>query len=272
MKNKLSIIIPCYNSPEYLDILLTSIFINGSKNRENLEILIGLDGLGHLYENLISKWTDKLENKWDWKIINFQTNKGINKILNYLVNISSYENILILNEDNILGENFYNLINNLPEKTLIIPNQIEMPNYSSIFLDFHKWDIGNGTNEELVLKFNEYSKTINKTFLNENGWTFPILMKRIDYLKVGGFDESFIGSNVSDWDFFIKCELNGYNSVRNFENHVYHFGGKSTKKTKEQEQDTRTKEAKALQQLYNKWKVPPYRNPTTNSNLHPSLK
>ena len=48
-------------------------------------------------------------------------------------------------------------------------------------------------------------------------------MSKVDYLKVGGWDENYEQGMVADWDFFLKCQLSGMNMYRIYECCFYHF-------------------------------------------------
>ena len=48
-------------------------------------------------------------------------------------------------------------------------------------------------------------------------------MSKIDYLRVGGWDEGYIYTMVADWDFFLKCQLSGLKMLRAYNCHFYHF-------------------------------------------------
>jgi hypothetical protein len=48
-------------------------------------------------------------------------------------------------------------------------------------------------------------------------------MSKLDYLKVGGWDENYEQGMVADWDFFLKCQLSGMSMLRTYECHFYHF-------------------------------------------------
>jgi hypothetical protein len=59
--------------------------------------------------------------------------------------------------------------------------------------------------------------------VDETGSTLPIFMSRVDYLRVGGWDENYEQGMVADWDFFLKCQLSGMKMLRTYECHFYHF-------------------------------------------------
>jgi len=52
-------------------------------------------------------------------------------------------------------------------------------------------------------------------------------MSKIDYLKVGGWDENYEQGMVADWDFFLKCQLSGLKMLRTYNCHFYHFASVS---------------------------------------------
>jgi GT2 family glycosyltransferase len=69
----------------------------------------------------------------------------------------------------------------------------------------------------------------------ECGSTLPIFMSKIDYLRIGGWDENYELGMVADWDFFLKCQLSGLRMVRNWNLHFYHFSQVSTNGEKRQQ-------------------------------------
>jgi hypothetical protein len=63
--------------------------------------------------------------------------------------------------------------------------------------------------------------------IDETGSTLPFFMSRIDFLKVGGWDESYPQGMVADCDFFLKCRLADLNILRTYKCHFYHFASLS---------------------------------------------
>jgi len=60
-------------------------------------------------------------------------------------------------------------------------------------------------------------------------------MSKIDYLKVGGWDENYEQGMVADWDFFLKCQLSGMKMLRTYNCHFYHFASVSINGEKRQQ-------------------------------------
>ena len=54
-------------------------------------------------------------------------------------------------------------------------------------------------------------------------------MKKIDYLRIGGWDVTYPGPWVVDCEFFMKCRMNKMDIIRTFNVHFYHFVSLSTK-------------------------------------------
>jgi hypothetical protein len=98
--------------------------------------------------------------------------------------------------------------------------------------------------------------------MEESGSTLPIFMSKTDYLRVGGWDESYDMIMVADWDFFLKCELSGMKMVRTYACHFYHFASVSFNGEKIQQDEQRGHE-------YFKYKWGQYakHNPINNSKL-----
>jgi hypothetical protein len=70
--------------------------------------------------------------------------------------------------------------------------------------------------------------------VDETGSTLPIFMSKIDYLRVGGWDENYEFGLVADWDFFLKCQLSGLKMLRTYNCHFYHFASVSVNGEKRQ--------------------------------------
>jgi hypothetical protein len=60
-------------------------------------------------------------------------------------------------------------------------------------------------------------------------------MSKIDYLRLGGWDENYEMGMVADWDFFLKCQLSGLKMLRTYECHFYHFASISYSGEKRQQ-------------------------------------
>jgi predicted glycosyltransferase involved in capsule biosynthesis len=133
-----------------------------------------------------------------------------------------------------------------------------------MFKQFHIKDLGTSPAEFNLESFVEYENTISKDFIELTGSTLPFLMKKKDYISVGGWDESYPGPWVVDWEFFMKCEINQMSMMRTYNTHVYHFGSIST-----QSQDKSLKEAQCAEYFKYKWGFYPTHDPETNSKVLP---
>ena len=108
----------------------------------------------------------------------------------------------------------------------------------------------------------------------ESGWDRPLNAKikknpagKIDYLKVGGWDETYPGAWVVDWEFFLKCELSGLRMVRSYHCHFYHFVSIGTESTDEEKQTKQIREMECHEYFKYKWGKYAQHNPQNNSKL-----
>ena len=109
--------------------------------------------------------------------------------------------------------------------SVISPNQIEPR--PSMFSQFVIRDLGTSP-ENFGLEFFWLEEgEVYKDMIDETGSTLPIFMSKIDYLKVGGWDENYEQGMVADWDFFLKCQLSGMKMIRTYNCHFYHFASVS---------------------------------------------
>ncbi len=210
----ISVIIPTYKEPEALDICLTSA-IKG-QTQEN-QIIVVVDGFYDLNKNVLEKHKKYIE------VLNLEENQGLCKTTNLGVYNASSNMILIVNDDNVFPNEWdISLIASYAPKSVLTPNQIEPT--PSMFRQFHIENLGKDPKTFNIEKFWEYEESIvedNK--IEPTGNTLPIFMNKWDYMAVGGWDESYPGACVLDWEFFLKCEIVGLKMLRSYECHFYHF-------------------------------------------------
>lgn len=102
MFKKISVIIPTYNRAQTLDLCLKC--LEKSKGCERAEIVIVDDGSSKDQVEYLKKSVKKKQ--LDVKVF-FQNNKGPAAARNYALNKSKGEIIIIINDDTIVGKNFF---------------------------------------------------------------------------------------------------------------------------------------------------------------------
>ena len=248
----ISVIIPTYQSPEYLDLCLKSIFKTQTYDNQ---IIVVVDGFMDLNKSTLDKYPKV-------QILDLGTNQGLSVGTNWGVYNSQFEDILIVNDDNIFCNNWdINLIGKAQDGFVWAVNQIE-PN-PSMFPQFDIKDLGKNPNEFNLDKFLDYADSKNIDKVEMNGSTLPIFMKRKDYLNIGGWDIMYPSPHVVDWDFFLKCSKY-FQMWRTYNTHFYHFAGASTRKTPEQSAKSTKKELKAHEFARLKWGSYIKHNPQNN--------
>jgi glycosyltransferase involved in cell wall biosynthesis len=209
----ISVIIPTYKSPEMLDLCLRSC-IEGQQNRN--QIIVVVDGFYDLNKEVLEKWTEYIN------ILNLEENVGLCRGTNLGVYNAQYDKILIVNDDNVFPLDWdVELLKDYIPNSVISPNQIEPT--PSMFKQFHIRDCGRDPKTFNLENYWEYEESLRGLFTDETGSTLPIFMSKIDYLKVGGWDENYEQGMVADWDFFLKCQLIGLKMLRTYNCHFYHF-------------------------------------------------
>jgi len=253
----ISVIIPTYKEPEVLDICLKSaIKGQGHKN----EIIVVVDGFYDLNKEVLEKYKD------DISILNLSNNMGLIRATNLGVYNASFDRILIVNDDNVFPNKWdEKLLSNDLTNSVIAPNQIEPT--PSMFKQFHIQNLGRDPQTFDLEGFWEYEKKLSTKGIEESGSTLPIYMNKKDYLKVGGWDESYPGAWVVDWEFFLKCELSGMKMVRTYNCHFYHFVSIGTEATPEEKQNKAIKEQQCHEYFKYKWGQFAKHNPNNNSKL-----
>lgn len=247
-----SVIIPTYKEPEALNLCLFSA-IKG-KTKPN-QIIVVVDGFYDINKHVLDKYKNEIE------IVNLPENVGLSRAINFGVLHAKHEYVLIVNDDNVFPYDWdLNLQHVLGPNNVVSPNQIE-PN-PSMFNQFHIKNMG-----ELdvfdVYKFWKYEQTISSQTFDTTGSTFPILISKINYLRVGGFDPEYPGAWVVDWDFFLKCKMAGMDMIRTYNAHFYHFVSIGTKSPERIAAST-LKERECWIYSQNKWGKTIKHNPINN--------
>ncbi len=219
---KLSVIIPTYKTPQILDICLASA-IEGQSIKN--EIIVVVDGFYGLNKPILDKYKEHI------KMLDLKDNVGTVKATNLGIYSSTLDYILVVNDDNVFPNGWDERLNVSIEKYknnfILSPNQIEP--FPSIFKEFVIKDFGRNEKTFDKFEFNKFCLTLNGD-IEECGVSFPFFMKKLDYLRVGGLEQYPSPSGfVSDWEFFMKCEMNGLKLLRDFGLHFYHFVSVSTK-------------------------------------------
>lgn len=240
----ISVIIPTFQSPEALDLCLESA-LRGQYYEKN-QIIVVVDGHYDLNKEVLDKYGDSVD-----KLI-LEQNVGLCRGTNLGVYNAKYEQILIVNDDNVFPRHWdKKLSDKYQEGYVWAPNQIEP--YQSMFSQFHIKDLGQTVGEFELEEFWQYDEKLSLDRVEYEGSTLPIFMSKTDYLKVGGWDENYELGLVADWDFFLKCQMNGFLMMRNWNCHFYHFVSLSTNTTAEQKQNRQRAETAAHNYAKYKW-------------------
>jgi O-antigen biosynthesis protein len=246
----ISVIIPTYKSPEALDLCLRSA-IEGQLFKN--QIIVVVDGFYDINKDVLEKYSSHID------ILNMEENVGLCRGTNLGVYNAQHDKVLIVNDDNVFPVNWdRDLLESYKENSVISPNQIE-PN-PSMFSQFHIQNLGTDPKTFNLKEFWRYEVNIMKNQIDETGSTLPIFMSKIDYLKVGGWDENYEQGMVADWDFFLKCQLSGLKMLRTYKVHFYHFASVSVNGEKRQQAERNGHE-------YAKYKWGNYIQHNSNNNL-----
>lgn len=252
----ISVIIPTYKEPEVLDLCLRSA-IEGQHNKN--QILVVVDGYYELNKEILDKYIK------DISILDLEENYGLCRATNMGVYNATNDLVLIVNDDNVFPMNWdINLESSYKPNSVVSPNQIEP--ISSMFRQFNIKDLGRDPNTFDLKNFWDYETNISQNSLETSGSTLPFLINKYDYLRIGGWDESYPGPWVVDWEFFMKCEMSGMEMIRTYKSHFYHFVSIGTR-TEEKQLENQIKESNCHEYFKYKWGRYASHNPITNSKL-----
>jgi len=251
----ISVIIPTYKSPESLDLCIKSAVL-GQKYKN--QIIVVVDGFYDLNKHVLEKYADSIE------ILNLEQNVGLCKGMNLGVYNSSFKNILLVNDDNVFPKNWDVILNeDYRPNTVLTPNHIEP--IPSMFKQFVITNLGRDPKTFDLENLWEYVNSINKNVIEETGSTPPIFMSKLDYLKLGGWDENYELGVVADWEFFLKCQLAGLKMLRTYRTHFYHFVSLTTNINSESNLKRQTTEM--IGHEYSKYKWGSYIKHNSETNL-----
>jgi glycosyltransferase involved in cell wall biosynthesis len=251
----ISVIIPTYKTPEALDLCLESL-IKGQLNKN--QILVVVDGFYDINKEVLEKHAEHID------VLDLEENVGTVRATNLGVYNSTFDKILIINDDNVAPISWDKyLLESYQPNSVVSPNQIEP--YPSMFPQFVIKDLGRTPKTFDLRQFWKYEISIIEDKIEESGSTFPFFMSKIDYLKIGGFDESYPSPSgfVADWEFFMKCQMNGMKMLRTYKSNFYHFVSLSAK-TPEQEQVAKQYEVNCHEYAKYKWGSYIQHNPKNN--------
>ena len=254
----ISVIIPTYKEPEALDLCLESA-IKGQT--EQNQIIVVVDGFYELNRHVLEKYKDDIE------VLNLETNQGLCRATNLGVYNARSNKILIVNDDNVFPDQWdVALVANYSPSSVLSPNQIEP--IPSMFKQFHIKYLGRDPKTFDLEGFCQYEESIiEENRVEPTGNTLPIFMNKWDFMKVGGWDESYPGAWVADWDFFLKCEIAGLQMLRTYECHFYHFVSVGTESTPEEKLSKQQKESACHEYFKYKWGEWAKHNPENNSKM-----
>ncbi|NBW12774.1 MAG: glycosyltransferase family 2 protein [Caulobacteraceae bacterium] len=213
---KTSIVIATYNKLEILKLCIES--IEKFTDPQSYEIIV-------IDNNSSDGTVNWLKNKVNIKKIFNDTNKGFPIACNQGINISNYENILLLNNDVIASKNWLNnLLTCLYSNTNIgavgcVTNYCS--NFQSISINYN--------NIEEYLNFAEnYNKSDSKKWEERPRLIgFCLLIKKSILNEVGILDERFSPGNFEDDDLCLRIRLAGYRLMLAKDTFVHHFGSTS---------------------------------------------
>ena len=270
----ISLIIPTYRNPKYLDLCLKSATEN--KVSENTNIIVVVDGYMEESEDILKKYSVA--------VLDLVTNHGMQHAINLGVMSAETKYVFVINDDNVLPREWdVRLSRELfgcnekfcqNDKFMLTVNQIE-PVGPSMF-HHHIRDLGQTSETFHYDTFLLYEKTLSQSLTakfarNFNGHIFPFAIEKKWYLSVGGLDTFYGSPQVCDWDMALKLELLGFSFPRTYALQLYHFGSVVTRKNAEGSK-FREREAKAHAEYEYKWGAQLYNKPIENSKIPPNRK
>lgn len=261
----ISVIIPTYKNPKYLDLCLKSIVDN--KVSDTTEVIVVVDGFVEESEYVMQKYSGI-------SYLPLESNMGMQYAINIGVMQANNPYVFIVNDDNVFPtkwdsrlEEVITQLETTEPKFALTVNQIE-PTGPGMF-NFPSVNCGTMVDTFDLDKFLATELQYQSNNITKDGHIFPFIVNKKYFMGVGGFDTFYDSPNICDWDFFLKLELLDFTFPRTHSVHLYHFGSVSTKKNAES-QSFVLRERNAMEQYIWKWGSPPYNQPGVNSKIPPN--
>lgn len=247
-----SIIILTYNKIEYTRQCIESIRKHTLKDSYELIVVDNCSSDG------TKEW---LKEQNDIITLFNDTNVGFPKGCNQGIELSKGENILLLNNDTVVTENWlHNLatcLNSSPKFGAVGPVTNSCAYYQAI-----------ETNYSTMEEMQSFSEKYN--VLDSSKWEerlkligFCLLIKKEVIEKIGFLDERFSPGNYEDDDYSIRIRREGYKLMLCKDTYIHHYGGTSFNENKEYSQLLINNEAKFKE----KWGFTSAKNMEINRNL-----
>lgn len=230
-KVKLSVIIVNYNTLKYLHTCLDSL---SEQQGINFEVIV-VDNCSEAGEKMLIQ---AIENEKTTLILS-DTNLGFGRANNLAVASAKGKYILILNPDTKL----------IHENTLLeLVNALEKSQHALISPRIEEPEKNKTVTPKSIYPAQKYCKHTNfKELKGEIAWVLGacMLVRKADYLKIGGFDSDFFmyGEDV-DFCFRLRKEIGSIGYASNIT--IEHIGGASEKKAPLIEKNVRKKRGAIL--------------------------
>jgi glycosyltransferase involved in cell wall biosynthesis len=187
--NSVSIIVPCYNQAQYIDECLQSVL---DQTYENWECIIVNDGSPDNTDEVVKKWITK-DSRFKYYS---QENAGVSSARNLGVSKSIGEYILPLDGDDKISIHYISsAIEAFIKDDLLKVVYCKAEKFGD---EIGQWDLPSFSLKSLALDNMIFSSA---------------LFKRIDWQRVGGYDDKML-DGLEDWEFWIAILKNGGKVLR----------------------------------------------------------
>ena len=264
----ISVIVPSYRNPLYLDLCLKSIVEN--KTLSSTEIVVVVDGYPSESIDVLNKYPGV-------NVLTFDENVGMANAINAGVFQASSNYVFIVNDDQVFPRNWdgrlEKAINTIEQrcehdKWVLTVNQVE-PVGPGMY-NFPVRNLGQSTETFQYDEWLKHEESIVENYITTTGHIFPLVVQKKWYMAIGGMDGvTYHSPQVVDYDMFLKWELFSFRFYRTYALHLYHFGSVVTRKGPEARK-FREQEAKAYIEYKWKWGIELYNKPSDNGKIPPN--
>lgn len=213
----ISVIIPTYKEPEYLELCIRSALMN-AVDPENTEIIVYVDGTQEINQKVIDQYKEG-----QVKFLIASQNKGMCVGMNRAISFAHNDYCLVVNDDHVFPRNWdQELLKWVKSDQILVLNSIERT--GSMFEGVEYGDFGSHPSNFNMDRYLEASYDPFLEHQMKSGLCrLPFVVNKFIYISLGGWDENLIHGLQADDDFFMKAKVMGIRTWYIPQLKFYHF-------------------------------------------------
>jgi len=218
--NQISIIITTYTALEYLTLCVDSLLAN---SRHRNQLVVYADGSGDDTREFLQTLAGNPQVKFRYE----KENVGITKALNHAAKMADNPYLYFINDDMVFAPGFDEALLRHAAPNRVLTGVMIEPERANLRVGRLqiKRDFGLVAAEFDRAGFEHEAPRLGENRL-EPGISYPFMIAKELFWRIGGIDERFAGP-VHDPDLFYRVALSGAEMFRVCDSLCYHFSGRS---------------------------------------------